>query len=194
MKSNLHQYMDSLFHLGTRVVVTDESADDVDCDHAISKIIDFMVTIRGSRNNKVMFVGNGGSAGIASHMAIDYSKNGRTPALAFNDGAALTCLSNDLGYANVFSEQIRLHAHPGDMLIAISSSGTSSSILNAVDEARQLSCTVITMSGFDENNPLRKMGDINWYVQSPEYGFVEILHLTLCHAILDTAMGSSVLG
>ena len=186
--------MDSLFRIGTRVLVTDQSTNDLDPDRAISMIIEFMCTIRESRNNKVMFIGNGGSAGIASHMAIDYSKNGRTPALAFNDGAALTCLSNDLGYSNVFSEQIRLHAHPGDMLIAISSSGTSSSILNAVDAARCSSCTVVTMSGFDENNPLRKMGDINWYVQSFEYGFTEILYLTLCHAILDTSMGRPVAG
>src|SRR5262249_14111079 len=88
------------------------------------------------RGNKIMFVGNGGSAGIASHLAIDYSKNGSLRAMAFNDAAALTCLSNDLGYDRVFSEQIALHAQPGDLLVALSSSGASANILNAVKAAR----------------------------------------------------------
>ena len=70
-----------------------------------------------------MFIGNGGSAGIASHSAIDFTKNGSMPALAFNDGAALTCLGNDLGYDSVFAAQIEARGRPGDLLIAISSSG-----------------------------------------------------------------------
>lgn len=139
--------------------------------------------------NKLMFIGNGGSAGIASHMAIDYSKNGSLRSLALNDGAALTCLSNDLGFENVFSRQIGLHARPGDLLIAISSSGKSANILNGVGQARTNGCSVLTLSGFSEGNPLRRMGDINLYVPATEYGFVEITHLALLHAVLDRAMG-----
>lgn len=139
--------------------------------------------------NKLMFIGNGGSAGIASHMAIDYSKNGSLRSLALNDGAALTCLSNDLGFENVFSKQIALHARPGDLLIAISSSGKSANILNGVDQARTSGCSVLTLSGFSDDNPLRRMGDVNLYVRATEYGFVEITHLALLHAILDRAMG-----
>ena len=86
--------------------------------------------------NKIIFIGNGGSAGIASHLAIDFSKNGGLRALAFNDPSALTCLGNDLGYENVFAKQLEFHARPGDLLIAISSSGTSPNILSAVKEAR----------------------------------------------------------
>ena len=56
-----------------------------------------------------MFVGNGGSAGICSHLAIDFSKNGGLRAMAFNDPSALTCLGNDLGYENVFAKQIEFH-------------------------------------------------------------------------------------
>ena len=140
-------------------------------------------------SNKLMFVGNGGSAAIASHMAIDFSKNGNMPALAFNDGAALTCLGNDLGYEQVFAKQIELHAHKGDLLVAISSSGSSPNILNAVKSAQKRGCKVFTMSGFSDDNPLRRMGDVNLYVPSSEYGFVEISHLCLGHAILDIAMG-----
>lgn len=140
---------------------------------------------------KLMFVGNGGSAGIASHMAIDYSKNGSLRALAFNDGAALTCLGNDLGYENVFAKQIEMHGRDGDMLIAISSSGASPNILKAVTQARQTGCSILTLSGFMADNPLRRMGDINLYVPSTEYGFVELSHLALLHCILDIACGWS---
>jgi D-sedoheptulose 7-phosphate isomerase len=140
---------------------------------------------------KLMFIGNGGSAGIASHMAIDYSKNGGLRSLAFNDGAALTCLGNDLGYENVFAKQIEMHGRGGDMLIAISSSGASPNILKAIAQARQTGCSVLTLSGFKADNPLRQMGDVNLYVPSMEYGFVELSHLTLLHCILDLACGWS---
>lgn len=139
--------------------------------------------------NKLMFIGNGGSAGIASHMAIDYSKNGGIRSLAFNDGAALTCLGNDLGYENVFAKQIELHARAGDVLVAISSSGQSMNILKAADAARERGCKVYTFSGFKADNPLRNYGDLNFYVGSSEYGFVEISHLALIHSILDLEMG-----
>jgi D-sedoheptulose 7-phosphate isomerase len=139
--------------------------------------------------NKIIFIGNGGSAGIASHLAIDFSKNGGLRSLAFNDPSALTCLGNDLGYENVFAKQLDFHARPGDLLIAISSSGRSPNILGAVKMARTRDCKVATFSGFTEENELRRSGDVNFYVRSREYGFVEIAHLALCHAILDIDMG-----
>ena len=122
-------------------------------------------------------------------MAIDYTKNGGIRAMAMNDGAALTCLSNDLGYENVFAKQLEMHAREGDLLVAISSSGSSENILRAVGAARDRGCAVITLSGFSSNNPLRQLGDLNLYVPSGEYGFVEVTHLSLCHAMLDLASG-----
>ncbi len=142
-----------------------------------------------AQGRKLMFVGNGGSATIASHMATDFSKNGGMRSMAFNDGALLTCLGNDYGYEHVFAKQIEFYAQPGDVLAAISSSGKSANILNAVKAARAKGCAVITLSGFDANNPLRQTGDINVYVASHEYGFVEVAHLALWHALLDLAMG-----
>ena len=139
--------------------------------------------------NKIIFIGNGGSAALASHLAIDFSKNGRLRALTFNDASALTCLGNDLGYENVFAQQLEFHARPGDLLVAISSSGRSPNILAAVRTARLHGCCVVTFSGFGESNELRRSGDMNFYVRSHEYGFVEVAHLSLCHAILDLDMG-----
>jgi D-sedoheptulose 7-phosphate isomerase len=139
--------------------------------------------------NTVMFIGNGGSAAIASHMANDFQKNGGMRSLAFNDGATLTCLGNDFGYPHVFEKQIEMHARPGDLLVAISSSGRSPNILNGVAAARAAGAAILTLSGFDADNPLRLLGDVNFYVPSSHYGFVEAGHLTLLSAVLDLSMG-----
>jgi len=135
--------------------------------------------------NKLIFVGNGGSAAIASHMATDYSMNGGVRSLALNDGSMVTCLGNDLGYEQIFAKQIELYARKGDLLVAISSSGRSANIVQAVIAARKACCAVITFTGFTAENPLRRLGDLNFYIASERYGFVEIGHLTLCHAVLD---------
>ena len=188
MNARIDGYFDELRRLAKAASVTDSDGRDV--DQAVG--IDWAIaTARATHaaGNKLMFIGNGGSAGIASHMAIDYAKNGGLRAMAFNDGAALTCLGNDLGYDQVFARQLDWHARPGDLLIAISSSGRSANILNAVAVARGRACRVLTLSGFDPANPLRGLGDYNFFVASHEYGFVEISHLALLHAVLDLAMG-----
>lgn len=133
----------------------------------------------------IFFVGNGGSAAIASHMAIDYAKRGGKRAMSFNDPAALTCLANDLGYAEVFAFQIERHARAGDLLVAISSSGHSENIHAAVGAAVSHGCDILTLSGFDADNPLRKMGRVNFYVPSNDYGHVEISHLAILHSMVD---------
>jgi D-sedoheptulose 7-phosphate isomerase len=143
--------------------------------------------VRGQtdRGRKVIFIGNGGSATTASHQALDYWKNGRMRAIAFNDVALLTAISNDYGYEALFEKAIEMFAEAGDVLLAISSSGRSPNVLNGVAAARERGCSVITLSGFDEHNPLRKLGDVNFYVPSRSYGEVEIVHLAVCHAMVD---------
>jgi D-sedoheptulose 7-phosphate isomerase len=148
-----------------------------------------LVTGQTVKGRKVMFVGNGGSAAIASHQATDYLKNGGMRALAFNDPSMLTCLSNDLGYEHVFEKQVQMLGEPGDVLIAISSSGKSENILRAVAAGAAVGTRTITMSGFAPDNPLRQRGELAFYVPSHSYGFVEIAHLALCHCIVDTIMG-----
>jgi len=143
-------------------------------------------------DGKLMFIGNGGSAGIASHMAIDFTKNGRMPAMCFNDGAALTCMGNDFGYEEVFAKQLHFHAHKGDVLFAISSSGSSPNILRAVAVARERGCAVITMSGFKADNPLRALGDVNFYIGLSEYGLVEVAHTAMIHAVVDLKLANSL--
>jgi D-sedoheptulose 7-phosphate isomerase len=172
----------------TDTAVTSASGETIDLARAVNHV---MAEARRTHDagNKLIFIGNGGSATIASHMATDYSKNGGIRALALNDSSMLTCLGNDLGYDRVFAKQIELYACPGDLVIAISSSGRSANILNAVKAARAAKCKVITLSGFTADNPLRSLGDLNFYIASDRYGFVEIGHLTICHAVLDFLCG-----
>jgi len=177
-------YFDELGRALTAVRVSDIEGRPLDIKAGFEQVSD---TARATHDagNKVVLIGNGGSAAIASHHAIEFLKNGGIRALALNDPAALTCLSNDLGYTNVFSEQLKTQALPGDMLIAISSSGQSVNILKAVEVARTRGMKITTFSGFQPDNLLRGRGDVNFYVNSNQYGFVEVAHHALIQAILD---------
>lgn len=183
-------YIAKLAQLGAGIQATDAAGKLLPTMEAYRFWIGELARIAGSDHNKVMFVGNGGSAGISSHCAIDYTKNGRIRSQAFNDAAALTCLSNDYSYDDVFAKQIDFYGFAGDLLIAISSSGKSANILKAVDAARARQITVVTLSGFSPENPLRRRGDMNFFVEASQYGWVEILHLTAIHAALDMFMAS----
>jgi D-sedoheptulose 7-phosphate isomerase len=143
---------------------------------------------QSASGHKLLFIGNGASAGIASHMAADFLKNGGMRTVSFNDGALLTCIGNDYGYRHVFEEPIRVQADPGDILVAISSSGQSENILRGVEAARKKGCAVVTLSGFDQANPLSSLGDFNFYVPSSKYGPVEIAHQFVIHCILDAIL------
>lgn len=190
MSHSYSDYVQSFVDALKSVVATDGRGDMLAVDAGIARVHDVMRRIaRGT--GKAMFVGNGGSAGIAGHLAIDFSKNGGVRAVTFNDASSLTCLGNDLGYDQVFAKQVEMQAFAGDVLIAISSSGNSANILNAARAAKTLKCDVVTLSGFSPDNALRKLGDVNFFVDTAVYGFAETAHQAILHAILDTAMGWS---
>jgi D-sedoheptulose 7-phosphate isomerase len=187
MREKLGPYFEALFK-ATREAECTSGGERISLDAALAKVCDLCHAAQES-GNKVMFIGNGGSMGIATHMAVDFSKAGRMRAMAFGDGAVLTCLGNDCGYEEVFARQIEWHGRPGDVLIAISSSGKSPNILNGVRAARSHQAQVVTFSGFREDNPLRQAGDVNFYVRAMEYGFVEVAHQAILHGILDIDVG-----
>jgi D-sedoheptulose 7-phosphate isomerase len=188
VREKLDRYFGTLAEVLRRTEVTDRMAKNLPLEEGCEWLRTASHDAHDA-GNKIIFVGNGGSSGIASHLAIDFSKNGGLRALAFNDAAALTCLGNDLGYENVFAKQLDFHARPGDLLVAISSSGRSPNILEAVKVARGRDCKIATFSGFTAQNELRRTGDVNFYIGAQEYGFVEVAHLALCHAVLDIDMG-----
>lgn len=178
-------YLEQLNRILLGTVVTDSREQTIPYDTSMEEVSSLFISRCREGANKLMFVGNGGSAGIVSHQVFDYWKNGRLRTVCFNDPASLTGSANDFGYPNVFSGPIAVFAQSGDVLVAISSSGQSANIVNAAVEARKRACTVITLSAFSEGNPLRRLGDWNFYVPSSHYGFVEVAHLVLCHSILD---------
>jgi D-sedoheptulose 7-phosphate isomerase len=147
---------------------------------------------RAYRNNKQVFVlGNGGSSSTASHMAADLAKNTIAPNMkrfrivSLNDNAAImTALANDLGYENVFSEQLTNLVQAGDVLVVVSASGISPNVLKAMHYARSRSATVVALLGFD-GGTAAELADIPLIVPSDHYGVVEDVHLIINHILVD---------
>ena len=158
----------------------------ISLDEGIDATIELIRRVKSSEK-KVLVIGNGGSAAIASHIHVDLCNSVGVKALVFGDVPLLTALSNDYGYIYVYERQIKLWAEKEDLLIAISSSGQSENILRAVRLARDLGAFIVTLSGFKTDNPLRSMGDINFYVNSDFYGYVESTHSVLAHYLTDRA-------
>lgn len=134
---------------------------------------------------KVILVGNGGSAAMASHVAVDLTKAAGIRAINFNEADLITCFANDYGYENWVSEALKAYSDVGDLLILISSSGQSMNIINAANTSKNLNLSLITFSGFKSDNPLRKMGDINFWVDNKSYNVVEMTHHIWLLAIVD---------
>lgn len=179
-------YFKGLDEVLLKTEVTDSKKEKISLNDGLEETIRIIVEC-ASAGKKIVFIGNGGSASISSHISVDFWKNGGIRAIAFNDPSLLTCISNDFGFPYVFEKPIEMFMDKGDVLIAISSSGKSENILRGAKMAKSMNCPVITMSGFGADNPLRTSGDINFYVPAPmgAYGFVEIAHMALCHCIVD---------
>lgn len=185
MREFAKKYFDGLIDNLKSMQVADSEGNPMDIYEGIEKVAQAVIAVSNA-GRKLIFIGNGASASISSHMSTDYWKNGNIRSIAFNDSSLLTCISNDYGYKHVFEKPVEMFADAGDMLFAISSSGKSENILRATQAARSGKCQVVTFSGFAKDNPLSSMGDYNFYVASPDYGPVEIIHLSICHCICDT--------
>ena len=189
MSDAVPPFFASLADLLYRVEVTDAGGARLGADAGVAAAVDFL-RAQSAQGRKAIFIGNGGSAAIASHQAVDFWKNGGVRAIAFNDTSLLTCIGNDYGFAQVFEKPVEMFADPGDVLIAISSSGRSENVLRGSRAARERGCRVVTLSGFAPDNPLRGLGDINFYAPGQTYGVVEITHLAICHAIADAIVAA----
>ncbi len=143
------------------------------------------------QGRKVIFAGNGASAAISSHAAVDFTKAAGVRGVNFNEADLITCFGNDFGYEQWMARAIEYYADPGDVITLISSSGKSPNVLRAAEYARQRQLTVVTLTGFDANNPLRQLGDLELWVDSRSYNVVETTHQTwlllVCDLIAATA-------
>ena len=161
-------------------------------DDIISDLVQVRDTIVAANKNgcKTIIVGNGGSAAMASHFSVDLTKNAGVRCVNFNEADLITCFANDYGFDRWVEKVVEFYGDEGDVFIAISSSGSSMNMLNGCKAAKTKDfSSVITFSGFDAGNPLCQLGDINLWVDSKAYNFVENIHQVWLLAIVDLIIG-----
>ena len=140
---------------------------------------------------KVIIAGNGGSAAMASHVAVDFTKQGGVRSVNFNEADLITCFANDYGYELWVAKALEFYGDVGDVVILISSSGSSNNIVNAAKTANQLGMPVITFTGFEPGNPLKKEGQLNFWVDSKAYNIVENTHQIWLLMTCDLLIGKA---
>lgn len=158
------------------------------CDEAVRPTVLALrqqVKAAHARGSAVLIAGNGGSAAIASHCAVDFTKSAGIRCLTFNEPDLITCLANDYGYERWVEKALEFYARPGDLVILISSSGQSPNMVRAAQHARARGLTLVTLTGFSAANPLRALGHVNFWVDSTVYNVVEMTHQMWLLAVCD---------
>ena len=150
----------------------------------INKSVELILDCK-KNNGKVYVVGNGGSSSIASHVSVDLAKVANIPSDTFNNANLITCFANDYGHDNWIKEAIKAYTNQNDILILISSSGTSKNILNAAQYCKDHKISLITLSGFNTDNPLTQLGNVNIHIPSNKYNFIEMAHHIILVSIVD---------
>ena len=148
-----------------------------------------MILKTADTEGKLMFAGNGASASIANHASLDFTKQAKIKSVNFNESALITAFSNDFGYENWLQKAIEYYGDDKDTLILISSSGRSSNVINAAKYANNNNINVITFTGFDSNNPLSMLGDLNFWLDSKSYNIIEGIHQIWLMSICDLIIG-----
>jgi len=169
--------------LGT-LSVLDSQGNYLDADEAFSRLTESTFRIH-SKDATIYYLGNGASASMASHFAADMAKTGGVRTMVFTDLSLLTAVANDLSYEDVYAEPLRWYMKREDMVVAISSSGNSPNVVRAAVQAKGIGGTVITISAMSEDNAIRKLGDLNFYVAAKTYGLAETAHAAILHFWMD---------
>lgn len=141
------------------------------------------------RGGRLYAMGNGGGATDAQHVAVEFchpiiEKRRPLPAVALTDNALLTAISNDRDFAKVFGDQLRTHARPGDMALALSTSGQSPNLVHALDVARDLGLMTIAFTGKDGGR-LATLADYAFVVPSFSIHRIQETHVALYHVVWD---------
>lgn len=138
-----------------------------------------------NRGGKVITVGNGGSAAIASHVSVDLTKAADIRASCFNESGLLTCFANDFGYEHWVEKALEYYADSHDLVILISSSGQSANMVNAAKYCHAQNIALATLTGFSKDNPLRSFGQLSLWADSQSYNHIETVHQTWLLAAID---------
>lgn len=143
---------------------------------------------------KIMIAGNGASAAIASHAAADFTKQARVPSVTFHDPDFITMMANDFGYENWLAESIQVYHNLNDIVVLISSSGTSKNIINAALRARELGLTTISFTGFGLPNELTELSNVSFNLNSKAYNVIENTHSIWITTVVDMILGKAEYG
>ena len=165
-------------------ICTDELNDPLELEAAMQQVMAYLQKIREQRNS-LYIVGNGGSAAVASHAQVDFVNVAKINAQLLHESSLITCMANDFGYEQAYARVLSQFIKSDDLLIAISSSGQSKNICNAAKVAKEQGAVVITLTGFNASNHLRQMGDFNFWLDSDDYGYVEVGHQFILHNLSD---------
>ena len=144
-----------------------------------------------NNNGKLIFAGNGASASISNHASLDFTKQAKVRSVNFNESAFITAFSNDYGYDSWLSKALEFYAEPQDILILTSCSGTSQNVVNAAQYVNDNGISLITFTGFSKENPLKKRGDINFWIDSKAYNIIEGVHQIWLLSICDLIIGKT---
>lgn len=166
-----------------------QSVDGLD-RNAIISFVDLLLEARKNGNN-IYIMGNGGSASTASHFTCDfnkglsYKKDVRFKMICLNDNiATMLAYSNDLGYENVFVEQLKNFLKKDDVVIGISGSGNSKNILNAIEYADHLGAKTVGLTGFD-GGKLKNIVDVSIHADVNNMQVAEDVHMMICHMLFS---------
>ena len=162
----------------------------IDVRDRLIELRDLMARAQES-GRKTIVAGNGGSAAIASHCALDFTKNAGVRCVCFNDAMLISALANDCGYDRWLEKALELHADPGDVVVLISSSGRSANMVRAAAYARQAGLATVTFTGFARDNPVGALGQLSFWVDSKAYNIVENTHQIWLLAVCDLLIGAA---
>lgn len=162
-----------------------------DVYHTLDNFKSLALEIKAS-DSKLIFAGNGASAAISAHAAVDFTKQAKVRGITFNEADLITCFSNDFGYENWMSEAVKSYYKKSDAVVLTSVSGESPSIVNAAITAKSLGLKVVTFTGRNSNNALKSNGDINFWVNSHAYNIVECIHMIWVTTVIDAIVGNAV--
>ena len=159
-------------------------------DNSSEKLLELKSKVLSKNKDSKLFVfGNGGSAAIADHFAVDMTKNAKVTTLSMNNSPMITCLSNDYGYEEWMKKSLEFYAQPCDIVFLISSSGNSENVIKAAKYCKENKISVVTFTGFDEKNLLKQCGDLNFWVNSKAYNIVENVHQIWILTLVDLIIG-----
>ena len=143
------------------------------------------------KGGRLFLAGNGASSSIASHAALDFSKQAKVPSFALSDDAVISAYANDYGFENWISRYLIDHANQNDIFICVSVSGESSNLVNGLMTCKASGIFSITFSGTNNFNSCSKLGDISLFVESKAYNIVEGVHMIWLTAIIDLIIGKT---